>query len=215
MSWRLCCYRPAALLVLVAIVSGCGRQSDGLVLEPLRQLMTISTPVEPTAAPATTQALTPSISAPHGLATTSQQIAAEFTHLVNLRVQCGRRPVTCPISRMTAPESKYRRYLTALMNIRTEANLATRSGAGKFRFRIDSIDVISPSSAVVHTCIFDSLVVFDSGQSDSTRDDIVFDDDVISGHTAWQVVVDDGKWKWSDATSTDTNYGKDICGFTS
>lgn len=102
-----------------------------------------------------------------------------------------------------------------MMNIRTEANLATRSGAGKFRFRIDSIDVISPSSAVVHTCIFDSLVVFDSGQSDSTRDDIVFDDDVISGHTAWQVVVDDGKWKWSDATSIDTNYGKDICGFTS
>lgn len=210
MSWSLCCYRSAALLVLVAIASGCGRQSDELVLEPLLQLTTASTPVEPTATPPPA----PSIPAFHGLATT-QQIAAEFTHLVNLRVQCGRRPATCPISRMTAPESKYRRYLTALMKIRTDANLATRSGAGKFRFRIDTISITSQSSAVVHTCIFDSLVVFDSGQSDSTRDDIVFDDDVISGHTAWQVVVDDGKWKWSDATNTDTNYGKDICGFAS
>lgn len=210
MSSRLGSPRWGALLALVVIVSGCGQQSGELVLEPLRQLVTTDSPAEPTVTPVPTL----SIPAPQTLATT-QQIAAEFTHLINLRVQCGRRPVTCPIGRLTAPESKYRRYLTALMKIRTDANLATRSGAGKFRFRIDSIDIVGPSSAVVHTCIFDSLVVFDSGQSDSTRDDIVFDDDVISGHTAWRVVVDDGKWKWSDATSTDTNYGKDICGFTS
>lgn len=216
MSSGLCCFRRAALLVLAVIVSGCGPRSDELVLEPLRRLTTTSTPVEPSVAPALTLAPTPPPSdpAPHTLAMT-QQIAAEFIQLINLRVQCGRTPVSCPISQLTAPESKYRRYLTALMKIRTDANLATRTGAGKFRFRIDSIDIVGSSSAVVHTCIFDSLVVFDSGQSDSTRDDIVFDDDVISGHTAWQVVVDEGKWKWSDATSTDTNYGKDICDFSS
>lgn len=101
------------------------------------------------------------------------------------------------------------------MKFRFDNNLATRPNAGKFRFRIESIDVMSPTSAVVHTCIFDSLVVFDSGQLDTTRDDIVFNDDAISGHTTWQIVVDDGKWKWSDATSTDKYFGKDICDFTS
>lgn len=101
------------------------------------------------------------------------------------------------------------------MKMRAEANLATRANAGTFRFRIDLIELISSFSAIVHTCIFDSLVVFDSGQSDSTRDDIVFDDDVISGHTVWQMVVDDGTWKWSDATGTDATYGKDLCGFVS
>lgn len=101
------------------------------------------------------------------------------------------------------------------MKFRADANLATRPGVGKFRFRIDDINLTSSISAVVHTCIFDSLVVFDLGQSNSTRDDIVFDDDVISGHTAWSIILDDGNWKWSDAIGTDSNYGRDICEFIS
>jgi hypothetical protein len=201
-------FRRTGLLALVATLSGCGYHPDELVLQPLPLLATSDSPTVPTVAPA------PSSPESHEMATT-QQIAAEFTQLINIRMQCGRKPISCPISQMTAPESTYRKYLTALMQIRTESNLATRSGAGTFRFRIDSIDLVNPFSAVVHTCIFDSLVVFDLGQSNATRDDIVFDDDVISGHTAWQVVIDDGKWKWSDATGTDTNYGKDICGFAS
>ena len=81
-------------------------------------------------------------------------------------MQCGRKPASCPISQLTAPDSTYRRYLTDLMKIRADANLTTRAGAGTFHFRIDTINLTGPLSAVVHTCIFDSLVVFDSGQSD-------------------------------------------------
>lgn len=114
---------------------------------------------------------------------------------------------------MTAPDSVYRRYLRALMKTRADAHLATRPGAGRFRFRIDNINLLSSFSAEVHTCIFDSLVVYDTGRSDQVGDDIVFDDDVISGHTAWLVIVHDDKWKWSEATATDTKYGEDICGF--
>ncbi|MEK7295563.1 MAG: hypothetical protein AAB018_03420, partial [Actinomycetota bacterium] len=69
---------------------------------------------------------------------------------------------------MTAPDSEYRRYLATLMKIRADGNLVTRPGAGKFRFRIDSIELIGTSSAIVHTCIFDSLVVSDAGQLEST-----------------------------------------------
>lgn len=208
MSSGLSCCRWTALLTLVVI--GCGQQSDELILEPPQHLETTGSPDQWLVQPVPTS----SISVP-GTMSTVQQITTEFAELINARVQCGRRPSTCPVNQLTAPESKYRRYLTTLMEIRVNANLATRSGSGEFRFRIESIDFISPFVAVVHTCIFDSLVVFDSGQSNSIRDDIVFDDDVISGRTAWHVVVDDGKWKWSDATSIDMSYGKDICGFTS
>jgi len=145
--------------------------------------------------------------------TTTELIATEFAKLIRIRLQCGRKPASCPIGQLTAPESTYRRYLSALMKFRANANLATRPGAGIFRFRIDNISLTSSVSAVVHTCIFDSLVVFDLGQSDSTRDDIVFDDDVISGHTAWEVILDGGNWKWSDASGPNTIYGKDICEF--
>ena len=145
----------------------------------------------------------------------SEQIAIEFGQLIDIRLTCGRQPATCPTSQLTAPNSRYRGYLENLMKMRTEANLATRANVGTFRFRIDRIEVTSPLSAIVHTCIFDSLVVFDSGQSDSTRDDIVFDDDVISGHTVWHMIIDEDAWKWSDATGSDTTYGKDICGIIS
>ena len=200
------------LLVLVLVPIACGQRSTDLVFESIRNIGTVGSSAEPTEL--STPVHAPSSSTPREPSTT-QQITLEFSRLINLRLQCGRNPVTCPVDQLTAPGSKYRKYLTALMELRTNSNLATRFGAGKFRFRIESIDVSSPSSAVVHTCIFDSLVVFDSGQSNSTRDDIVFDDDVISGHTAWQIVENDGKWKWSDATGTDSIFGKDICGFVS
>lgn len=210
MSTGLDCFRRVALLSLISIVSACGRQSERLVLQPVRQLTTMGSSAQSTSWPEPIS----TTSVPHQKAPT-QQIAMEFTRLISVRLQCGRRPGWCPINQLTAPDSEYRRYLASLMKIRADGNLVTRSGAGKFRFRIDSIELIGTSSAVVHTCIFDSLVVSDAGQLESTRDDIVFDDDVISGHTAWQVVVDDGKWKWSDAVSTDMNYGKDVCGFAS
>jgi len=220
MSSGMSCFRWTAGLVLVITLGSCGQPND-----PHSQFnsqftsgsaITDSTAhyfQSPDSIP-TRQYVAPEYLAPTET-TTTEQIATEFAHLIDLRVRCGRLPGSCPISQLTVPDSTYHRYLAKLMQIRVDANLATRAGAGQFHFRIDSIDLLSPVSAVVHTCIFDSLVVYDMGQSDAIRDDIVFDDDVISGHTEWKVVFHDGKWKWSDAIGIDTTYGKDTCGFVS
>ncbi len=212
MSSSLRYLRWTAGLALVVTMGGCGRESDRLGLQFNSE-------------PEITDSGDQYAQSPNSLPTArnslntetmiTEQIAAEFALLLDMRVQCGRIPASCPIHQLTAPDSTYRKYLARLMKIRVEANLATREGAGQFRFRIDSIRLLSSHLAVVHTCIFDSLVVFDAGRSDSTRDDIVFDDDVISGHTQWQVVSHDGKWKWSAASGIDTTYGRDICGFVS
>lgn len=212
MSSELSCFRWVIGLALVVALSGCNRPSDELSLLPDLELAI----AESTAA----QFPTPnSAQIPNSFAlnekTTTELISIEFAKLIQIRLQCGRKPESCPIARLAVPESRYHRYLVALMKFRTDAKLATRAGVGIFRIRIDNINLTSSYSAVVHTCIFDSLVVFDSGQSDSTRDDIVFDDDVISGHTAWQIILDGGDWKWSDAIGTDSTYGKDICDFSS
>ena len=199
-------------LAFVVTMGGCGRTNDQLGLqfnsEPKITDSADQYPPSPDSIPSTRNSLNTETMI-------TEQIAAEFALLLDMRVQCGRKPASCPIHQMTAPDSTYRKYLARLMKIRADANLATREGAGQFRFRIDSIRLLSSHLAVVHTCIFDSLVVFDAGRSESTGDDIVFDDDVISGHTKWQVVSHDGKWKWSDASGVDTTYGRDICGFVS
>ncbi|MEO8363772.1 MAG: hypothetical protein ABI570_05255 [Ilumatobacteraceae bacterium] len=195
---------------MIVVTVGCADQLDEL---PLGSANPTSSEIPNLHGETANPSSTPQ--SPAGEVSVSDQIAIEFGQLIDLRLDCGRQPARCPISELTARDSRYRNYLVNLMEMRAEANLATRADAGTFRFRIDRIEVIGSVSAIVHTCIFDSLVVFDLGQSDSTRDDIVFDDDVISGHTEWHMVIDEDAWKWSDATGSDATYGEDICGIIS
>ena len=81
------------------------------------------------------------------------------------------------------------------------------------RVRIESVEIIDTNRATVHTCIFDSVVLFDSGQIDGAADDIVFDDSVISAFMVWNVQLNNGTWKWVSSTATQRKIGGDICGF--
>jgi hypothetical protein len=103
--------------------------------------------------------------------------------------------------------------LTTTMNERILGNLYTRTDAGKLRVRIESVEITDTFRATVHTCIFDSVVLFDSGQIDGATDDIVFDDSVISAFMVWNVQLDRGTWKWVSSTATQRRIGADICGF--
>jgi hypothetical protein len=99
--------------------------------------------------------------------------------------------------------------LTETMNERIVGNLYTRRDAGKLRVCIESVEIIDTNRATVHTCIFDSVVLFDSGQIDG----IVFDDSVISAFMVWNVQLNNGTWKWVSSTATQRKIGGDICGF--
>jgi hypothetical protein len=116
---------------------------------------------------------------------------------------------------MTVKGSPLHISLTEIMNERIVGNLYTRSDAGKLRVRIESVEIIDTKRATVHTCIFDSVVLFDSGQIDGAADDIVFDDSVISAFMVWNVQLNNGTWKWVSSTATQRKIGGDICGFTS
>ena len=129
------------------------------------------------------------------------------------RAQCGRTPSQCPINRMTVAGSPLFRSLTSIMNERVVGHLYTRKDSGKLRVRIESVEIVDTIHATVHTCIFDSVVLFDSGQIYSAADDIVFDDSVISAFMVWSVQLDHGIWKWVSSTATQRKIGADICGF--
>ena len=143
----------------------------------------------------------------------TDSVVSDFTNIFMLRAQCGRMPETCPVSQMTAAGSELAAELATTMRERVAGNLRTRAGAGKLRVRIESVEIIDTSHAVVHTCVFDSVVLFDSGQVDSAADDIVFDDSVISVRTRWNVQRENGTWKWRDARGYQRKVGGDLCGF--
>jgi hypothetical protein len=143
----------------------------------------------------------------------TKQVVSDFSRIYEQRAQCGRTPEQCPIAQMAVNDSPLFRSLTSIMNERVVGNLYTRVDAGKLRVRIESVEIIDTFRATVHTCIFDSVVLFDSGQIDGAADDIVFDDSIISAFMVWNVQLDHGTWKWVSSTATQRKIGADICGF--
>ena len=193
---------------LVVLVTSCGAPSDELTFN------TVPTPLEVSAS--TTTTIVPSERVESVVANNSdvtKQVVSDFSRIYEQRAQCGRNPEQCPIAQMSVKGSPLFSSLTSIMNERVVGHLYTRVDAGKLRVRIESVEIINTFRATVHTCIFDSVVLFDSGQIDSAADDIVFDDSVISAFMVWNVQLDHGTWKWVSSTATQRKIGADICGF--
>jgi hypothetical protein len=193
---------------LVVIATSCGAPSDELTFNTVPTTLGISA--------STTTTIAPSERVESVVANNSdvtKQVVSDFSRIYEQRAQCGRTPEQCPIAQMAVNDSPLFRSLTSIMNERVVGNLYTRTDAGKLRVRIESVEIIDTFHATVHTCIFDSVVLFDSGQIDSAADDIVFDDSVISAFMVWNVQLDHGTWKWVSSTATQRKIGADICGF--
>ena len=195
------------LCALALCTSSCGNTSKDLTFPSL------SNPSTSVASTTTTVANELVESAVSTESATTYSVVSDFSNIFMLRAQCGRMPETCPVSQMTATGSELAAELTKTMRERVAGNLRTRAGAGKLRVRIESVEIIDTSHAVVHSCVFDSVVLFDSGQVDSAADDIVFDDSVISVRTKWNVQRENGTWKWRDARGYQRKVGGDLCGF--
>jgi hypothetical protein len=193
---------------LAILVTSCGAPSDELTFN------TVTTPLEVSAS--TTTTIVPSERVESVVANNSdvtKQVVSDFSRIYEQRAQCGRTPKQCPITQMAVKGSPLFNSLTSIMNERVVGHLYTRTDAGKLRVRIESVEIIDTFRATVHTCIFDSVVLFDSGQIDSAADDIVFDDSVISAFMVWNVQLDHGTWKWVSSAATQRKIGADICGF--
>ena len=200
----LCVALPAVFLA-----TSCATPSDELTF-------TTTTPTLPTPNKSTTTTSSPSERVESVVVNNTDsvnRVVRDFSRIYEQRAQCGRTPEQCPINEMTVRGSPLHNSLTEIMNERAVGNLYTRSDAGKLRVRIESVEIIDTNRATVHTCIFDSVVLFDSGQIDGAADDIVFDDSVISAFMVWNVQLSNGSWKWVSSTATQRKIGGDICGF--
>jgi hypothetical protein len=195
-------------LPVVVLATSCGAPSNELTFNTVPTTLGVSASTTTTIAPSErVESLVAS-----GTGTTAN-IVSDFSRIYEQRAQCGRTPGQCPIAQMAVKGSPLFNSLTTTMNERILGNLYTRTDAGKLRVRIESVEITDTFRATVHTCIFDSVVLFDSGQIDGATDDIVFDDSVISAFMVWNVQLDRGTWKWVSSTATQRRIGADICGF--
>jgi hypothetical protein len=193
---------------VVILATSCAAPSDELTF------ITVATTLPPPASTTSTIAASERIeSVVSNNTDTINRVVRDFSRIYERRAQCGRTPDQCPVNEMAVKGSPLFNSLSEIMNERIIGNLYTRRDAGKLRVRIESVELINTIRATVHTCIFDSVVLFDSGQIDGATDDIVFDDSVISAFMVWNVQLDNGLWKWVSSTATQRKIGGDICGF--
>ena len=195
-------------LPVVVLATSCGAPSNELTFNTVPTTLGVSTSTTTTIAPS--ERVESIVAGDTG---TTASIVSDFSRIYEQRAQCGRTPGQCPIAQMAVKGSPLFNSLTTTMNERILGNLYTRTDAGKLRVRIESVEITDTFRATVHTCIFDSVVLFDSGQIDGATDDIVFDDSVISAFMVWNVQLDRGTWKWVSSTATQRRIGADICGF--
>jgi hypothetical protein len=195
-------------LPVVVLATSCGAPSNELTFNTVPTTLGVSTSTTTTIAPS--ERVESIVASDTG---TTANIVSDFSRIYEQRAQCGRTPGQCPIAQMAVKGSPLFNSLTTTMNERILGNLYTRTDAGKLRVRIESVEITDTFRATVHTCIFDSVVLFDSGQIDGATDDIVFDDSVISAFMVWNVQLDRGTWKWVSSTATQRRIGADICGF--
>jgi hypothetical protein len=195
-------------LPVVVLATSCGAPSNELTFNTVPTTLGVSASTTTTIAPS--ERVESIVASGTG---TTANIVSDFSRIYEQRAQCGRTPGQCPIAQMAVKGSPLFNSLTTTMNERILGNLYTRTDAGKLRVRIESVEITDTFRATVHTCIFDSVVLFDSGQIDGATDDIVFDDSVISAFMVWNVLLDRGTWKWVSSTATQRRIGADICGF--
>ena len=195
-------------LPVVVLATSCGAPSNELTFNTVPTTLGVSASTTTTIAPS--ERVESIVAGDTG---TTANIVSDFSRIYEQRAQCGRTPGQCPIAQMAVKGSPLFNSLTTTMNERILGNLYTRTDAGKLRVRIESVEITDTFRATVHTCIFDSVVLFDSGQIDGATDDIVFDDSVISAFMVWNVQLDRGTWKWVSSTATQRRIGADICGF--
>jgi hypothetical protein len=174
--------------------------------------------VQPPTTTATSVAIDSTINLTDGLALTKELpelaiLRADFVRTISLRTQCGRTPDRCQVDDFALPGSELNFNTTTLMRERTVANIRSRAGSGVLRFRIESLQLHDTLRASVHTCTYDSVVLFDSGQLNNTADDIVFNNHVMSRHAVWKLEMHGGHWKWASVEVLDSFFGGDICGF--
>lgn len=136
--------------------------------------------------------------------TVVDDLESAFATLMQSRIECGRQPYTCDVATFAEVNSPIYKDLTELITTRRSARI-TATGGGEIRYRIEKTESLSPSKALVYTCITDDVVLVDG--------DIIFDDSMMSSLVTFTLTKVEGQWLWNTGTPTRWTTEEDLCGF--
>ncbi len=180
-GWQRIANSSMVCVIALAAVTACATDSTGLDPSQLESQLS-SLPSSTWTEISTPDSTSNSLASP-------DDVRRAFEELVTRRVQCGRDPTTCDITRIAVTGSTIEKQLDELMAKRV-ADGITASERGRATYRIDSVDVEAADRALVTTCLHDDTVL--------VIDSAVFDDSVYSARSVWTLVEVGGEWLWSE-----------------
>lgn len=207
--------RGLLVVALATAAAACSGGGDGAT--PVESTSTVMpAPTTTVAAETSTSSSSPTTTVapppPTTLEDLETQIRADFDATIEARQRCGRDPARCDVQAITVAGSEYEAFLSDLMQKRVENGLATR-GIGEYRYRVDAVDVHSPTEASLTACAFDTVVLFDIRDPNNPEDDVVFDESAVGAITTWKLALEEGSWQWVSASVVSESIGQDICDF--
>ena len=190
-------------ILALGLVGACGGTS-GEVVGRLGELHSLNTGAS---SESTTQPTTSLASGDVGKSSTmgnKEDLENVFAQLMQARIECGRNPYSCDVATFTEVNSPMYLNLTELIDTRRRAHI-TATGGGQIRYRIDKVEMVSDSKALMYICMTDDVVLVDG--------DIIFDDSMMSSLVTFTLVKVDEQWLWSEGTPTQWTSEGDLCGF--
>lgn len=134
----------------------------------------------------------------------TDDVVSAFDRLMTIRLECGRRPGTCPVDDLAVVGSSMHTELVDLMSVRATSGI-TASSRGSLRYRVDDARV-DGDVATVTTCLTDDTVM--------VMDGAVFDDSILSATVQWSMSLTETGWKWSAWRFVSVTREGDLCAFT-
>ena len=163
-----------------------------------------------TSQPAPTSNSAPSTETSTAPLTPEDQVKADFLAVMAIRRQCSYDPAGCDFAGVAIQASIMDDFLRATVKERISANLRL-VGDDTSTVTVTSVQLRDSSKAIVKSCIYDPVVMYDVGGSPSTDDDIVFDENAYSIRSEWSLSKTASGWKIEMGTATEQTVGENQC----
>lgn len=140
------------------------------------------------------------------------EVEAAFMQTMAVRDRCDFDPGNCDFGAVAVRDSPQDLYTRRSIQRQIDANLRPVIGFGDIQFRVEDITV-GGDVAYLDVCSFDNSILFDIVDPANPADDIVFNDEVESNRTRWEMRQKDGVWLQYNGVTQESKRDGDICDF--
>ena len=187
----------------------------GTTIPTTRPPTTVAPATSPPTDPPTTVLASTTTTEPAATSTTAppskeDEVRAAYSAASDARLHCAYDPFTCDYPSIAVLGSPMDVQTRKVVAERAQLNLRGVEGKGSVTTEIEGVG-FEGDAAFVDTCVYDTGVLYDIADPTDPDDDIVYNDNVDSYRTRWEMRFDGSRWLLFQGQSTGRLIGGNLC----